>query len=194
MKKQLEQVLEFHKAFGIPVLKEWESPNQERIKLRKKLILEEFSELKEAHESGDTEHIAKEACDLVYVCLGAIHEFGWRDSWTISMISLDFGEDVIEMADVSEIETSVNQFVQNGTFGSRQHTLDLILISIDDYLQGMKLSPYFIQCFDEVHRSNMSKLDANGKPVYREDGKVLKSEIYSPADLSFLQNHFKELA
>lgn len=39
-------------------------------------------------------------------------------------------------------------------------------------------------CFKEVHRSNMSKLDANGQPIYREDGKVLKSELYSKPDLS----------
>ena len=32
--------------------------------------------------------------------------------------------------------------------------------------------------YDEIHRSNMSKLDENGKPIYREDGKVLKSNLY----------------
>lgn len=32
--------------------------------------------------------------------------------------------------------------------------------------------------FDEIHRSNMSKLDENGNPIYREDGKVMKSERY----------------
>ncbi|MCF8465208.1 MAG: nucleoside triphosphate pyrophosphohydrolase family protein [Flavobacteriales bacterium] len=32
--------------------------------------------------------------------------------------------------------------------------------------------------FDEIHRSNMSKLDADGKPIYREDGKVMKGENY----------------
>lgn len=39
------------------------------------------------------------------------------------------------------------------------------------------------KCFNEVHRSNMSKLGADGKPVYREDGKVLKSELYIKPDL-----------
>ena len=38
-------------------------------------------------------------------------------------------------------------------------------------------------CFKEVHRSNMSKLDENGNPIYREDGKVLKGNNYSPPDL-----------
>jgi NTP pyrophosphatase (non-canonical NTP hydrolase) len=37
-----------------------------------------------------------------------------------------------------------------------------------------------------VFRSNMSKLDENGKPMYREDGKVLKGPNYQPPDLSDL--------
>ena len=34
------------------------------------------------------------------------------------------------------------------------------------------------EVFQEIQRSNMSKLDENGKPIYREDGKVLKSSLY----------------
>lgn len=41
-----------------------------------------------------------------------------------------------------------------------------------------------VACFNEVHRSNMSKLDVNGKPVYRADGKVIKGEFYSKPDLA----------
>jgi len=37
--------------------------------------------------------------------------------------------------------------------------------------------------FDEVHRSNMSKLGPEGKPIYREDGKVLKGPHYTPPDI-----------
>lgn len=39
------------------------------------------------------------------------------------------------------------------------------------------------KCFDEVHRSNMSKLDEYGKPIYREDGKILKGPSYTPPNL-----------
>lgn len=38
-------------------------------------------------------------------------------------------------------------------------------------------------CFKEVQRSNMTKLGADGKPVYREDGKVIKGPNYSEPDL-----------
>jgi predicted HAD superfamily Cof-like phosphohydrolase len=40
------------------------------------------------------------------------------------------------------------------------------------------------EVFQEIQRSNMSKLDANGKPIYREDGKVLKSELYFKPDIA----------
>ena len=39
------------------------------------------------------------------------------------------------------------------------------------------------KCFDEVHRSNMSKLSEEGKPIYNEFGKVMKGPNYSPPDL-----------
>ena len=38
--------------------------------------------------------------------------------------------------------------------------------------------------FDEIQRSNMSKLDLDGIPIYREDGKVLKGPNYSKPDFS----------
>lgn len=41
----------------------------------------------------------------------------------------------------------------------------------------------------EVHRSNMSKLDRDGKPVIRADGKVLKSEHYSPPNVAAVLRH-----
>lgn len=34
------------------------------------------------------------------------------------------------------------------------------------------------EVYDEIHRSNMSKLDENGEPIFREDGKILKSNLY----------------
>ena len=37
--------------------------------------------------------------------------------------------------------------------------------------------------FKEVHRSNLSKLDADGKPILREDGKVLKGPNYTEANM-----------
>ena len=40
--------------------------------------------------------------------------------------------------------------------------------------------------FNLVHKSNMTKLDEQGNPIYREDGKILNSDRYLPVDLTKL--------
>jgi predicted HAD superfamily Cof-like phosphohydrolase len=42
------------------------------------------------------------------------------------------------------------------------------------------------EALNRVHISNMSKLDEDGNPIFREDGKVLKGPNYKPPDLSDL--------
>jgi len=65
---------------------------------------------------------------------------------------------------------------------------------------GVDIDPFL----EEVHRSNMSKLDTEtGQPLYREDGKVIKPPTWSPPDLvrilllqtsrDFLNSAMKEL-
>jgi predicted HAD superfamily Cof-like phosphohydrolase len=45
------------------------------------------------------------------------------------------------------------------------------------------LQDKIIEVFQEIQRSNMSKLDKDGNPIYREDGKVMKSEMYFKPDI-----------
>ena len=47
------------------------------------------------------------------------------------------------------------------------------------YAYGINLD----KCFKEVQRANMSKLGSDGKPIYNEQGKVMKGPNYSPPDL-----------
>ena len=52
--------------------------------------------------------------------------------------------------------------------------------------QGRMTCPFGInldKCFSEVQRSNMSKLDKNGKPIFNENGKVMKGPNYSEPNL-----------
>tara|TARA_B110001452_G_scaffold145449_1_gene120910 strand:+ start:17 stop:388 length:372 start_codon:yes stop_codon:yes gene_type:complete len=44
------------------------------------------------------------------------------------------------------------------------------------------------KCFEEVQNSNMSKLDANGKPIYNNAGKVMKGPNYFKPNLSKFLN------
>ena len=62
---------------------------------------------------------------------------------------------------------------------------DLLYVT---YGTAVELGIDLDKAFESVHNSNMSKLGEDGKPVYREDGKVLKGPNYRPADLrEFLQ-------
>lgn len=45
------------------------------------------------------------------------------------------------------------------------------------------------EVFREIQSSNMSKLDANGAPIYREDGKVLKSDQYFRPNIKTILNN-----
>lgn len=50
------------------------------------------------------------------------------------------------------------------------------------------------EVFEEVHKSNMSKLDEYGQPIFREDGKVLKGPNYKSPDLErFFENQIREV-
>jgi len=131
MKKQLEQVKQFNKAFNLPINETPTLGDFNECRKHHDLMAEEISEYWEAVNIGKhrSEKEGKLAIldaltDELYVLIGKIHYHG-------------FG---------SVIEAS----------------------------------------FNEVHRSNMSKLDSNGEPIYRKDGKVLKSDLYSPPDLSKL--------
>ena len=117
-----EKVKEFMNTFGQEVKNNPEFPNEKIIDLRKKLIEEEFKELKDAIKDDDIVEVADALTDILVVTYGAGVAFG---------IDLD-------------------------------------------------------KCFEEVHRSNMSKLSKEGKPIYNEFGKVMKGPNYSPPDLKKL--------
>jgi len=50
------------------------------------------------------------------------------------------------------------------------------------------LQDKIVEVFQEIQRSNMSKLDKDGKPIYREDGKVLKSDLYFKPNITSILN------
>ena len=54
------------------------------------------------------------------------------------------------------------------------------------YQYAENMNWFLDEALDRVHKSNMSKLDEEGKPIYRKDGKVLKGPNYQPPDLTDL--------
>ncbi len=72
----LNQVAEFHRTFGAPILDSPQIPSRERCNLRVLLLQEELNELKQAIEDNDITEVADALCDLQYVLSGAVLEFG----------------------------------------------------------------------------------------------------------------------
>ncbi len=131
MIKQINQVEDFHRAFGAHIsssFEEFQTIDEVKynkiLELRKNLISEETREVcaELDPEMIMVETITKELCDLCYVIFGTVVSLGLKEA--------------------------------------------------------------FEACFDEVHASNMSKLGEDGKPIYRQDGKVLKGPNYFQANLT----------
>jgi len=54
------------------------------------------------------------------------------------------------------------------------------------YQYAENMGWFLDEALHRVHQSNLSKLDEDGKPIYREDGKVLKGPNYAPPNLEDL--------
>jgi len=82
--------------------------------------------------------------------------------------------------EVTELYESTNSKDMNGIADA---LTDILYVT---YGMGAALGIDLDKCFEEVQRSNMSKLDEDGKPIYREDGKVMKGPSYFPPNLQRL--------
>ena len=73
-------------------------------------------------------------------------------------------------------------FRKNPTIESEalKELADLVYVC---YQYAENMGWFLDEALDRVHVSNMSKLDKDGKPIYREDGKVLKGPDYKPPTL-----------
>jgi predicted HAD superfamily Cof-like phosphohydrolase len=100
----------------------------------------------------------------------------------------DLPEKVIDLR-VNLMTEELNEYEQ----AAREHDLEGIADALCDLLYVVYgtvvshgLQRLAESLFDRVHGSNMSKLDENGQPIYRADGKVLKSAQWRPPDLASL--------
>ena len=76
-------------------------------------------------------------------------------------------------------------FRKNDTFRAEclKELSDLVYVCYQ-YAANMKWD--LDEAMYRVHESNMSKLGEDGKPIYRDDGKVLKGPNYQPPNLADL--------
>jgi len=106
-----------------------------------------------------------------------------------------FGQEVKEKAEFPDNDTIVLrlELIEEELRELREAIGDADLVEVADALTDILYVTYgaghafginLDECFSEVQKSNMSKLDENGQPIYREDGKVLKGPNYFEPDLS----------
>lgn len=109
------------------------------------------------------------------------HSPEWPDDVTV-----DLREELIR-EEFQELRDAIQDQIKG--LGSDEDTLVAVADALTDILvvtygAGHAFGIDLDACFQEVHRSNMSKLGEDGKPIYREgDGKVLKGPNYSKPDL-----------
>jgi predicted HAD superfamily Cof-like phosphohydrolase len=83
---------------------------------------------------------------------------------------------------ISEEAREAQQALEGGSLADiAQELADLAYVT---YGTAVSLGIDLDAAVVEVHRANMSKLGADGKPIYRSDGKVLKGPDYRPPDMT----------
>lgn len=168
LNKYAKQVKEFNTAFGV-----------ETNALYSKLIREEFNEwFTEQEDNSGSENELKELCDLLYVCYGYGHFEGW--DLTRNAREVDY---IISKCPKEHLNSIITAAYADFICTKDYLWLYRLVQGCFAYAKAKRLP--IEQAFKRVHDSNMSKLE-NGKPILREDGKVLKGKGYKPALLTDL--------
>ena len=82
-----------------------------------------------------------------------------------------------------ELDEYWDAMVKGDIVGIADALIDIQYVLIGAFEKHGINEECFEELFDEVHASNMSKLDDNGNPITREDGKVLKGKGYFKPNL-----------
>ena len=90
---------------------------------------------------------------------------------------------VEEFKEFLEAEGMLFMHGRNHQTDALKELADLVYVC---YQYAENMSWNLDEAMNRVHESNMSKLDEDGKPIYREDGKVLKGPNYKPPNLEDL--------
>ena len=96
-----------------------------------------------------------------------------------------FSTDKINKLRVDLIEEEVKELKDAINKKDLQETIDALTdILYVTYGAGHAFGVDLDKCFEEVQNSNMSKLDNNGKPIFNENGKVMKGPNYFKPNLN----------
>lgn len=172
-------VREFHETFRAAVGNE-PSITTGFEELRAKLIIEEAAETLLAIMSADEVEFVDGLGDLDYVIEGAAITFGIDISENLDYaMSIHENDKYLEL--IGHLVLGVRHLVHDLT--AENYIYSNRLEQVRAGLTGLKAIVWTIanmgniplkEIIEAIHESNMSKLAADGKPVLREDGKILK--------------------
>lgn len=124
------------------------------------------------------------------------HLINKRPTIDVDRTLLNLRRDLIteEYRETLEVFRDIEAFLQNPELFENPNSNEIILENLAKELADILYVVYgcalvygidLDKAFATVHESNMSKLDPEtGKPIFREDGKVLKGPNYAPPDMS----------
>ena len=96
----------------------------------------------------------------------------------------EFPDEKVQKLRISLIEEELEELKEaiekKDVVGVADALTDILYVT---YGAGAAFGIDLDKCFKEVHNSNMSKLDRDGRPIYREDGKILKGPDYFEPNL-----------
>lgn len=198
----LAQVKEFHEAFGHPVSDQRTLIPEDRFKLRMSLIREELEETVRDFGNGDLVKTADGLADLDVVTNGALLEFGVTE---YSCDSPEYWEVTSEIPPALPEDSTIISAVHASIYDQVSNCLDYYyLYNVEDIIEALFTIKNIVRnvalffriplkdVCDVVHKANMSKLGADGKPIYREsDNKILKGPNFRPPEED-IENILKE--
>lgn len=185
--KFITLVREFHTVFGHAVRDEWEDDrffdDLKSRTLRVKLIDEEIKELKDAYALlEDPVEVFDALADITYVAVGASLVHGVVINPEIPEMNPLFRveEDMIDLRGAESICKTFSNLAVDFTFARTDEQVKTALENIvsECYKVAGNYGVDLQKVVDEVHRSNMTKLGQDGKPIYDASGKVVKGPGY----------------
>ena len=109
--------------------------------------------------------------------------FNIQNSFSLSARSRQKNLIVEEFKEFLEAEGMLFRDAQEFKTDALKELADLVYVC---YQYAENIGWDLDEALDRVHRSNLSKLDDDNTPIYREDGKVLKGPNYKPPNLKDL--------
>lgn len=188
IQKMIEQVREFQKAFNLTKNDIPTEISQEEVKLRYDLFIEEYEEYLEGYEAEKkgleyfttkkVEYVntfvykVDAIIDMLYIACGTIVTHGWKFNHYNPLIE-NYSDNITQKRIYEIINcylNSINKYDYRFSYIDRLIDMILNLASINNVYYKLP------ELFNEVHASNMSKLDDNNQPIIN----TIDSEYYDP--------------